>query len=174
MDKIINPELPKDIEKLSHPFPLFKVFVPTQEKLRLFAARLNDNYLWVSDEYRNKDSITAIIANNFLLSNFNIWYEIGDYDGLLGFLNVVPGHKCHMTMKLWNPQIWKPSAAKQGRSLIRLIMDEFQLKRIGSESADSKVVHLANIVGFKKEGARKHDFRWNGKMFPLIMLGLTR
>ncbi len=77
-------------------------------------------------------------------------------------------------MKLWNPQIWKPSTVKQGRALIRLIMDEFKLKRIGSDSADNKMVHMATMVGFKKEGARKHEFRWNGKFFPLIMLGMTR
>ena len=175
MDKVSAVELPRDLAKLSHPFPLFKVFVPTQEKLRLLAERFRDNYLWISDEYRNKESIAAILASDFLLDHFNVWYEMGDYDGLVGFLDIVPGHKCRLALKLWNPGIWKPSTAKQGRALIKLIMDEFKLKRMESDSADQKMVDMATkFFGFKKEGGRKYGFRWNGKFFSNIMLGLTR
>jgi hypothetical protein len=173
METITN-ELPKDMERLRHPFPAFKLFIPTRDKLRLLATRLYENYLWISDEYRNQESITALLAGDFLLNRLNIWYELGDYDGLVGFLDIVPGHKCRLAMKLWNPLIWKPSIVKQGRKLIRLIMDEFRLRRVSSDSADNKMVHMATMVGFKKEGARKHEFRWNGKFMPLVMLGLTR
>ena len=57
-------------------------------------------------------------------------------------------------------------------SLLRLYMKELELERISAESPDPRIVRISKMVGFKVEGIRNKDFRWNNKYYDNFLLGM--
>jgi RimJ/RimL family protein N-acetyltransferase len=77
-----------------------------------------------------------------------------------------------MTLKLIDPKIWGRDFVRGSQKLIRNFMDEFRLKRISIETADRRIVRMAEMAGFKYEGERPNDLRWDGKYYDKYFLGL--
>lgn len=160
----------EQIEKLRNPNSTFKLFIPTEAKLKELAIHLMNEELYIPDEKRNWPSIYALL--NYYLSpmHTHIFYEIGDFQGLIGFMEVYPEYKAFLLWKMWDKSVWNKTFARHGKEVINLIMDTYKLKRLGTETADPTVVKMARMAGFVYEGAKENEFMWNGKMYSRHVL----
>ena len=162
-----------DWAKLTN-FKHYKLFIPTKDKVAKLALELRDGHLNLPDEYRNEYSITSLLLAYFSPSQPHIFYEIGNFGGILGFAYIVESHKCELLMKMWDKSIWKPSVVKEAKRLIKTIMDEFNLIRINIETSDERVVKMAKILGFTKDGIREKDFSWDRKKYDLFLYSMEK
>ena len=172
-----------DLDALAHPNDdFFKVFKVENSpdffyKLNKIESMLHDKYLYLDDEYRNPQTIHTIMTNylNGALSGaINLFYEMGDFQGLIGFRKIIPGYKCRLFFKIWDKKLYGKNFVRAVRQLIDFIMDEFQLARISTESPDERAIKGGMLVGFKKEGEEENGFLWNGKFYKNYLLGKTR
>ena len=152
---------------------MFTKFNPTDVKIKELADRLMNDHLYLSDEFRDWTLIHKALFNNFGNEN-NIFYEIGEWGGLVGFMNIVPEFKCEIGLKLWSPEFWGFRFKTQFKQLIKTIMEKYDLKRMAGESPDERMVKLAKICGFRIEGRFKNAFRWERKMYTLHKMRTLR
>lgn len=160
-----------DWKSLEKPSPLFRVLQRTEEKDKIIAHELMNGFLNISDEYRHYDSVYKLI-NYYFYCSFSIFYEVGEFQALLGITNIIPQHKADIMMKIFDKDFWGRDFVRETRSLMKLYMKEFGLKRISSESPDPRICKMAKMVGFKVEGIRDLDFSWNGKKYDNFLLGM--
>ena len=153
---------------------LFKKFVPLESKLKIFAKKLMEEPFYLSDKNRDYKKIWRILMHRFMKSGSNEFYEIGDFGGLIGFMDIDEGWKCELTFKLWDKSLWGKTVVRQGKELIKEIMNKYKLQRISTSSADEKVVKMAKLVGFKVEGRFKYAFKWNNELYTLHMLRILK
>ena len=167
-----------DWDKIKSTAGMFKWFMPQpdDERLKILAQHLHDEYLYFSDEYRDYKVIYALFKAYFSWQHgFNLFYEIGDFGGIVGFLNIIPEHKSGLMLKLWNKELWGKQFVREGRELLDFIMDTFALKRVSTETADPEhVIKLAKVFGFKEEGRSPYEVKWNGEYFDNYILGKTK
>ena len=172
-------EVQVDWERLQNPPEPFKLIRPDyndiefHKKIIKLKDHLMNKYLETSDEYRNEPYLDYVIKGGFFGWG-TAMYEAGDMDALVGFINPNMGFKCGLSLSLLDKKIWGKEFVRAGKKLVDMYMDEFQLKRIGTQTADPKIVKMAKMVGFKDEGTRPFSFQWNGKFFPTYLLGLTK
>lgn len=161
----------KSMEK---PSPLFRVLKRTEDKDKIIAHELKNGFLNLDDRFRTYESIYKSM-NYFFYYSFSIFYEVGrddKFQALLGITNIIPLHKADVMFKVIDKTFWGKDFVKETRSLLRLYMKELELKRISAESPDPRICKLAKIVGFKVEGIRNKDFRWNDKYYDNFLLGM--
>ena len=163
-----------DIERLKNPTALYHLLDPKPEKLDAFADKLLKGYLYFSDEFRDAEYLKALVYDLYSRRSFNLIYEMGDFKGVVGFMDVVFNHKADMMLKMWDASIWGPDAVGQCRQLIEYIIETFGLTRVGTMTADSRVVRMAKMVGFTEEGTLRRSFKWNGKVHDEILLSIVR
>ena len=152
---------------------LFTKFKPTDVKIKELAKKLMEEPLYLSDEYRDYSFIHKMLFNNFGNEN-NIFYEIGEFGGVLGFVNIIPEYKATALLKLWDKKLWGVAFAKELKELIKHIMIKYNLKRLATDSQDPRMVKLAKIMGFKIEGRFKYGFCWNGEYHTLHKMRILR
>ena len=143
-------------------------------KLIEFMNHLKDKYLYLDDEFRNASTIQQIVGNYMSGNSLNIFYEIGDFQGLTGFTHIVPGFKAGILFKLWDKKLWGKDTARKMIDLAVMVMDEFKLKRIYLDTPDERMMKMAKLIGFKLEGEAPMAFRWNQKFYTLYHLGLVK
>lgn len=166
-----------DVEKIKNPSPNFKLFAPKpdDERLKTLAEKLHDEKLYLSDEYRDYKIIYPMFQKYFSWQNgFNVFYEYGDFDVVMGFLNIIPEFRASLLFKMINKDSWGKGFVRESKRLIDVFMDAFKLKRLGTESPDEKVVRMAHMVGFQDEGIKIKDFKWDGQLFDVTMMSITR
>ena len=161
-----------DWKKFEKPSPLFQVLKRTEEKDKLVASELKNGFLNMSDEYRDYQSIYKLM-NYYYYHSFSIIYEVGNFGAIFGFVNIIPGFKCDILMKFWDKTLWKPSFVKETRKLIKLFIKQLDLHRVSAETPDEKVEHMAHLCGLETEGIKTNDFRWNGRLYNNIILGIV-
>lgn len=173
----------KDIpwERLEKPHELFKVFRTDEEnpiefwrKFVELTRMLKNKYLYLSDEYRDEDCIKSLLGSFLYGHPFSIFYEVGDFQGLIGFTKIRAGHRCGLLFKIWDKKIYSKELVKACRDLTDLYMDTFQLKRMAVESPDEKMVKGAKLLGFQVEGKEPLGFKWKGKFYDNYLLGKVR
>jgi len=168
-----------DWERLQNPPEPFKLIIPDyndiefHKKIIRLKYHLMNKYLETSDENRNEQWLEYVVKGG-LFAYSTAMYEAGDFDALVGFVNIIPGFKCGMVFNLLDKKIWGKEFARAGQALIKMYMEEFDLKRISTQTADQKVQRLAEIIGFKVEGERPNDFMWNKKLYKTYLLGFIR
>lgn len=159
--------------KLIHPPSMFKLFGgeidERKEKIMILAKHLKEDYLVMPDELRNYSAIYSILAY-YNLPN-HLFYEFGEYSGLVGFTDIIEGRKAEAFFKLWNKEIFNKTFVRQLNELLDMVMEELKLKRLNSVTADERIVKLAKMVGFKVEGEREDDFVFDGEYFKTYFLG---
>ena len=168
-----------DWERLKNPDPMFKLFTPTSAeptdpfylKVSKLQRLLMKRPLWLSDEYRTPKGIDAIIYSYFSGFTFNVFYEAGDFQALIGFMNIQPEFKCEMTLKLIDADLWGADFVRVSKELVELFIEQFRLKRISIETADERIVRMAKMAGFDGEGKRPNDLMWEGKYYEKYILG---
>jgi len=157
---------------------LFKPFVPDpkdpidfQRKLIKFMTYLRDRFLYLGDEFRQPELIRRITENFLYGAHFNIFYEMGDFQGLVGFTKIVPGFKAGVLYKIWDKAIWGKDTLRKMIDLADMFTEEFQLQRLYLDTPDRHMVKMARLVGFKLEGESPKDFMWNKKLYTTYHLG---
>jgi RimJ/RimL family protein N-acetyltransferase len=159
---------------LRNPSPLFKVFTePTLAEVDTIVHKLMTEYLYAPDELRSEGAIREMVRHYFG-SGGNIIYEIGDFKGILGIMDIIPEHKADVTLKLWGREVFGAHFIRDSRTLLRAVMDSFGLVRLSTQSADERIVRLARMAGFEVEGVRPRDFKWDGEYYDLTIMGLVR
>jgi len=156
--------------KLAKPNETFTLFYPTQDKMSELAYRLMKEELYIPDEKRNWQTIQQIMMYYLSRRFFHLFYEIGNFQGLIGFMEIYPEYKALLLWKMWDKSVWNKTFARHGIEVINLIMDTYKLKRLATETADPKVVKMAKIAGFELEGIKKNEFLWDGKMHDKYVL----
>ena len=153
---------------------MFTKFIPTEDKIKALSKKLMEEPLYLSDEHRDWELIHKALFNNFGNKN-NIFYEIGDnFDGLIGFVNILEGWKCDIVFKLWNPELWGFRFKTQVKQLIKAIIEKHDLKRVATESACGRMARMAKMCGFKTEGRFKNAFVWEEKMYTIHKMRILR
>lgn len=160
-----------DWEKLKQPSPLFQVLKRTEEKDKKIAHELMNGFLNLDDQFRNYESIYKSM-NLYFYYSFSIFYEVGKFQTLLGITNIIPRHKCDIMLKIFDKDFWGKDFVRETRSLLRLYIKELELKRISAESPDPRIVRIAKMIGFKVEGIRDKDFKWNDRYYDNFLLGM--
>ena len=153
---------------------IIHTFTPTPEKMMAVANMLMTRELYLVDNMRDWNTVYAIAASYVNRPQQNMIFEMGDFDGLVGFLNVLPGYKATLLFKLWNPDIWKLSLTKEVRKFIADGMKNLGLVRLDTHTADPRIVRMAKMAGFKVEGCRRLNFPWNGVLYDEIILAIIK
>ena len=169
-------------DKVKKPNDLLKVFEPDpkdpiefEKKIVRFKNNLRDKYLYLSDQYRHPKTVDVLVNNYFYNRNiFNIFYELGDFQGLIGITNILPEFKAGVIFKIWDSNAWTPQNARKIRELGNVVMDEFMLKRLAIQTPDRRMIKFGKIVGFELEGEKPYDFKWNGRLYTTYMLGMCK
>jgi len=152
---------------------VFTKFNPTEDKIKALSKKLMEEPLYLSDEYRDYEFIYKMLFNGFSNKN-NIFYEIGEFGGLIGFVNITPEFKCDIVFKLWDSKLWGFRFKTQVKQLIKTIMEKYDLKRIATDSADERMTRMAKICGFRVEGRFKYGFSWDKKTYTLHKMRILR
>lgn len=154
------------------PLSMLKIFRPSKQKLRFLAQQLMDGYLNLSDEKRNLEKIESIIGYYFYSGINSLYYEVGNFGALFGFADIIPGHKCEVFLKFWDKEVWNKTFVREARELIKIIMKQFRLKRLETETSDVRVVKMAKMVGFEVEEIKPFDFCWHGEFLPTYIMSI--
>ena len=152
---------------------IFKKFLPKEDKIKALSKKLMEEPLYLSDEFRDWKLIHEVLFKNFSNKN-NIFYEIGEWGGILGFVNIVPDFKGEMVFKLWDSKLWGFRFKTQVKQLIKAVIEKYDLKRVSTESADERMTRMAKLCGFKVEGRFKYAFIWENEMYTLHKMRVLR
>ena len=137
-------------------------FIPTEEKLESIYERFMTEPFYISNEYRKRMVIQQLMLYWFFSSQ-SVFYEIGNFSGLLGFIDIIPGYKSGLVFKFWDKSIWGKELARELKDLIDEFMKYFRLKRLAIETPDEGGVKLGKLFGFKVEGRQKFGFMMDDK-----------
>lgn len=157
-------------ERLRKPTAHLKVFVPTPEKVVNFSERLMTTPLYLSDEHRNQAWVDMLVAAQLAGPNLYWLYEIGNWQGLCGFVDIWAGWKADILFKIWDKSIWGPTLYRELKDKIDLLMNEFRLHRVSIQTPDESMLKMLKRFGFRVEGRFRDAFRWNGAKYTLHCL----
>jgi len=161
-----------DWRKFEKPSPLFRVLSRTENKDKRIAHELKNGFLNLDDAYRNYESVYKLM-NYYFYFSFSIFYEVGQgMQALLGITNITPTHKADVMFKVIDKKFWGKNFVRETQHLLKLYMKELKLKRISAESPDPRIVKMAKMIGFKVEGIRSKDFRWDDKYYDNFFMGM--
>ena len=149
----------------------------TPELLDTLADKLMNEYLWLSDEHRNQGYVWSLLNKLFSgdqTLGINCPFEMGDGDAMIIFTDIIPNFRCGVMLKLINQGSFSKTAVREARVLFDMVMDVFNLKRIGSRTADYRVAKLGRLVGMEDEGVEKSAFMWDEKPYDVYILGKVR
>ena len=169
-----------DLQRLEHPddrfFKVFR-FEDSPEfyfKFNKICSMMMKRYLYISDEYRTEETIKKIVGSYISGQAFSMFYELGDFQGLVGFTSMVPEYRCNFTFKIWDKDFYSKEMVRAIRNLTDFIMDTFRLVRMRTESPDPRMSKGAQLLGFEYEGTEKKGFKWCDKYYDLVSLGKVR
>jgi len=162
---------PNDLLKILEPNP--KDPIEFEKKIVIFKNNLRDKYLYLSDQFRHPKTIDMLVHNYFYNRViFHIFYELGDFQGIIGVTNIIPEFKAGVIFKIWDNNAWTPANARKIRELGDIIMKEFMLKRLSIQTPDRRMIKFGKIIGFNVEGEKPFDFKWDGRLYTTYMLGM--
>ena len=159
-----------DWKRLDAPSEHIRAFIPTKDKMTALLNILLEMPLYVPDEVRDPDKIAVFLAACHSENMFNRFYELGNFQGWMGFSNILPEYKCDIIFKLWDKELWGLPFARELKSFINFFMKTFKLKRMGAATPDPVFIQMGRIMGFKVEGTQKNAFMWEGKLYNNILL----
>jgi hypothetical protein len=147
-----------------------KLMIWTPEKLEKFAHYMLTRPLYLSDECRTIETITSMIQTY----PPSLFFEIGDFQGILAFRYIYPEFKAGFLWKLWDKSIFSHNLVKDVRKLIDLVMNEYKLKRLELTTADEKWHKGLRLGGFKLEGTHPNAFLWDGKLYTVFSYAIVK
>ncbi len=150
-------------------YKLIHRFAPDEKKLEFLTEMLLTQPLYLPDEYRDRPSAVQLIVN-YLYGSNSLLYELGDYGGLIGFINILPHYKSGFIIKLWHKGLWGAELAREIRDFTTDIMALYDLRRLEFQTPDAKGARAAVLFGFREECRSKYAFRWNNAFFHNILM----
>lgn len=169
--KVVKP----DIQYFKRPGKDIKLFSPDVEKLQHLAVKLINGYLYLPDEQRNGNNVFRLMSWLFPADRsenkpWHIWYELGNFDGVLGFTDILKKYRADFVAFLWGKDVWGPDLARDIKTLVGRFMKDYGVRRLGFETADRRAARWARTLGFKQEGTKAIGFRHDGKDYTLTLL----
>lgn len=145
-------------------------FIPTIEKVSDLSKKLVSKKFYLSEENRTEEF--SVVMVNLYFNGYREceFFEIGEWSGLLGFVDIIRGWKADLFFKIWDKDIWNHSLVREIDCLIESTMKEFGIKRLSLQTPDSYMVKLAKRHGFKQEGILKNSYKWDDKFYDIICL----
>lgn len=153
---------------------MLKAFVPTVPRLEDLSKRLKETRLYLPDDMRENDMISVLILSYFGGRFKNVFFEMGDWGGLMGLTGIVEGWKADFFFKIWDKKLWGPTLCREIVDKLRQLFDEYRLERISLYTPDEHMGRFALKHGFEHEGILYKNFRWNGEFFDTICMAMTR
>lgn len=151
-------------------YKTIRKFEPTEEKVKMLIDFLLNEPLYMSDEHRDREKIEKLVVY-YLGDSPAMFYELGNFQGLLGFTEIVSKYKADVFFKLWDKQLWGPTFARELRKFVDSFMNHLELKRLSISTPDFQGAELAKKwCHFKVEGRQALGFSWNGQLLTNIML----
>jgi len=170
-----------NLNLLAHPTKDIKLMQLTRWKAGQLIKMHMKNELWLSDEWRTIQKCHLRLAMLFPPSSIpqevrslNLVYEIGDWAGILGFLQITPGYQAAVYFKWWDEKQFNHKIYRQIGEVVDIIFEELDLIRLYTDTAESKMLNWAKHFGFKIEGRQKYGFMWNGEPKTQYLLRLLR
>ena len=163
-----------DVQYFKQPSVKLRLMETTGDKLKRVAQKLQNGYLYLPDEIRKEKSLAGFMS--WLCSPrkdggpWNILYEVPDFHGIIGFVDIIPAYKCDLLVYLWDKLEWGPTLERDVRTLLARFMKEYEIQRIGYETADPRCVRWALRAGFRQEGTKAVGFRHNGELYTTVLL----
>ena len=154
-------------------YQYFSPFKPNQMNVSMLVKKYLNEEMYLSDEFREKQNVSKMFSK-YLANENSYLFEIGTFDGILMFLNVVPEYKALMDLKFWNKNLWKLSFARELRQFIGDFIDRFSLKRLETQTPDEEMAKVLKIAGFVNEGKFKYGFKQDGNLKTLFQLRIIR
>jgi len=148
---------------------MIKRFVPDERKLEFLTELLITQPLYLPDEYRDRKSAVQLIVS-YLYGSNSLLFEIGDYGGIMGFINVLPHYKSGFIIKLWHKALWGATLVREIRDFITDIMNFHDLQRLEFQTPDVRGAEAATLFGFREECRSKYAFKWNDKFYHNILM----
>lgn len=167
-------------ERLKNIGPTLKPFDPTKEKLEFLANWLLKKPLNLSDEERTPEKVGVHISYYFpytipeKIRPFHLFYEIGDFAGLLGFTDIHIGYKAAFFFKFWNQKNWNHHIWRDIKKAPDIVMNELDLQRMAAQTPDVKMLRLAKKLGFRLEARQGMGFIWNGEPYVNFLLRILK
>jgi len=166
-------------KKLHDPNGVLTLFQPTEAKLSHLRRFMVDSELNLSDENRTPEKVDLLFEYFFTqipqqVGVIHIFYEIGDFKGLLGLTDILCGYRCNVFLKYWDSGEFTDKMGKEINKFLRIAMKELDLRRIATASADGRAVSIAEKCGFRIEGRQKYAVQYKGELFTNHLLRMIR
>jgi RimJ/RimL family protein N-acetyltransferase len=172
MSATMAKDMGHEVSRLLNPSPSFKHFVYNEAKIMNWASHLVNDPLYVEDYARDYNNVYKLIGWFLFGDAMNLTYEIGDGGGALTISSIIPGHKAKIDWYMWDKTLWTKGFARECKALVDMVMAQFNLKRIWSNTANPKIAKFVQCFGAKIEGMKKGDFMFDGKRYDSWMLAL--
>ena len=170
-----------NINLLAHPTKNIRAMEVNRWKLGQLIKMHMKNELWTPDDWRTIAKCHLRMSILFPprtipveVRPINIIYEIGNWAGMLGVVQIVPGYQAACYFKFWDEKQFGHKIYREIKEVLEIVMDELKLIRLYTDTACPKMLAWGKRVGFKVEGRQKYGFMWNGKPRTLYLLRLLR
>jgi len=151
----------------------FTPFCPNQMKMQLLVRKYQNEPMYMSDEQKDTQNVWKYLSK--LCGNTNNYmFEIGEFDGVLSFMNVVPEYRADFDMKFWNKHLWKVSFVRESRQFIDDFITVHGLKRLVTQTPDETMARVLRLMGFVNEGKFKYGFKHGENLKTLYQLRIVR
>lgn len=144
------------------------------ERLDKMAEVLSSDPKYFSDEHRDAA---------FIWRNLHHWFgggclceaiEIGDFQAVMVFRDIIPFHKCNLFLITFDPGVWGKSVWREAVREMRDVMESYNLNKIEVETEDKKWAQFLWRNGFELEGVRYDSYMKEGEAKDFYLLAMGR
>jgi hypothetical protein len=154
---------------------MLKPLILTPEKRAILKSKMLLTFLWIPDDARDERGIDIFL--DYLFSGKtdreSVFYEIGNFDGIVGFYDIIPEYKCVFLARLWNRVLWTHSLVREIEDLVWQFKRDYKIKRISLATPDERLGKFVKMIGMKQEGSQKFGFRFEEKLYPTFLFRLV-
>jgi len=143
----------------------------TPEKKEILISKMLYSFLWLPDEVRASHEIEVFVDYLFSGTRSAFW-EIGNFDGIVGFYDILPEYKCVFLARLWHRSAWSHSLVREIKDLALKFRADQRMRRISLATPDERLGKLARLIGFRAEGTQKNAFRFERKLYTQFLYRL--
>lgn len=144
------------------------------EKLDKMAEVLSSDPKYFSDENREPWNIWRNLQHWFGGGCMCEAAEVGDFQAIIVFRDIVPFHKCNIFLITLDPGAWRKSVWREAVKEMHDVMRAYNLNKIEVETEDKKWAQFLWRNGFELEGVRYDSYMKEGEAVDFYLLALGR